>query len=35
MRVGFTGTRDGLTLPQRDALREVLRALAPSCGCRL
>ena len=30
MRVGFTGTREGLTSAQRDALREVLRALAPS-----
>lgn len=29
-RVGFTGTREGLTSAQRDALREVLRALAPS-----
>jgi len=29
-RVGFTGTREGLTPPQRAALREVLRALAPS-----
>lgn len=30
MRVGFTGTRNGLTPPQREALRGVLRALAPT-----